>query len=262
MDIPTHSHLELELARKRQELARLSHLSMLGEMAGVIAHELNQPLAAMLNNSQVGHDMIQSGKVDMVELAAILEDIAADTKRADGIIHCMRTHFKRDAEMNMQPVNLNETIREVCELLHNEMAAEGVRVETRLALDLPLVIASSSEVQVVLANLIRNSLEAIRGANCTDARIHFSTRCQDDSVLIEVRDSGPGLSLDMQKRLFEAFATSKSGHSGLGLVTSRSILRLFEGTLTGDNHPEGGAVFRITLPSVPPFNVRCHKMDD
>jgi two-component system sensor kinase FixL len=248
MDITSRKQFEQELAQQRQDLTHLSRVSMLGELAGTIAHELNQPLAAILSNSQVGHSMIREGRPDIGEIGAILEDVAADAKRAGGIIHGMRAMFKKDAVMEVQPVDLNEAVTQVCGLLHSEVVVKKARVELELEEALPLVMAGRVEIQQVLINLILNSLDAMKAAGSRDARIHLSTRSVPGHVILSVRDNGPGIPVEMKQRLFEAFATTKPGGLGLGLAISHGILRRFDGELSGENPPGGGALFRLKLP--------------
>jgi two-component system sensor kinase FixL len=248
IDITERKRSEQELSKQRQDLTHLSRVSMLGELAGTIAHELNQPLAAILSNSQVGHSMISGGKPDMEEMAAILEDIVADAKRAGGIIHGMRAMFKKEAVIDLQAVDLNDAVNQVCGLLHSEIVVKKARMELQLAEDLPLVMAGRVEIQQVLINLVLNSLDAMRNAGSPDATVHISTGFDESGVFVSVRDNGPGIPEEMKSRLFEAFATSKPGGLGLGLAISHGIIRRFDGSLTGENYPEGGAIFRIRLP--------------
>lgn len=248
IDITERKRSEQELSKQRQDLAHLSRVSILGELAGTIAHELNQPLAAILSNSQVGHSMISSGKPDMEEMAAILEDIVADAKRAGGIIHGMRAMFKKEAVIDLQAVDLNDAVSQVCGLLHSEIVVKKARMELQLAEDLPLVMAGRVEIQQVLINLVLNSLDAMRNAGCTDASVQITTGSDESGVFVSVRDNGPGIPEEMKSRLFEAFATSKPGGLGLGLAISHGIIRRFDGTLTGGNHPDGGALFCIRFP--------------
>ncbi len=248
MDITERKLSEQELAQKRQDVAHLSRVSMLGELAGTIAHELNQPLAAMLSNSQVGRSMFDKPNVDMEEMAAILEDITADAKRAGGIIHGMRAMFKKETAMQVQPVDLNEAVQQTCSLLHSEIVVRKAKVKLNLAESLPQVMAGRVEIQQVLINLILNSLDAMKSAGTASSEVVITTELRAGSVVIRVVDNGPGIAPEIQARLFEAFATSKPGGLGLGLAISQGIMKSFEGELTGGNHPEGGAVFEMTLP--------------
>lgn len=250
LDITSRKQSEQELAQQRQDLTHLSRVSMLGELAGTIAHELNQPLAAILSNSQVGHSMIREGRVDLAEIEAIMEDVVSDAKRAGGIIHGMRAMFKKDAVMELQPVDLNDAVTQVCGLLHSEIVVKKARIELDLEESLPLVMAGRVEIQQVLINLILNSLDAMKAAGSCDARIHIGTSSGSGHVILCVRDNGPGIPAEMKARLFEAFVTTKPGGLGLGLAISHGIIRRFEGEMSGENPPGGGAMFRINLPAV------------
>jgi PAS domain S-box-containing protein len=248
VDITARKQSELKLEQQRQELAHLSRVSMLGELAGTIAHELNQPLAAMLSNSQVGHRMMDAGQPDMTEMKEILEDITADAKRAGGIIHGMRAMFKKEAMPEPQPVDLNDAVNQVLGLLHSEIIAQKAKVDLHAAESLPKVMAGRVEIQQVLINLIMNSLDATRANAVGTAHIDITTEHREDRVIVSVHDNGPGIAKEMQDRLFEAFATSKPSGLGLGLAISHGIIKQFGGSLDGENHPEGGAVFRMELP--------------
>lgn len=250
MDITDQKLSDQELAQKRQHLTHLSRVSMLGELAGTIAHELNQPLAAMLSNSQVGRGIVDTPAPDMAELACILDDITADAKRAGSIIHGMRAMFRKESVVETQPVNINEAVTQVCGLLHSEIVVRKAKIVLSLAEELPLVMAGRVEIQQVLINLVLNSLDAMKGAGSVNPRINIVTEHRNCRVIVSVSDSGPGISPEMEPRLFEAFATSKPGGLGIGLSISSGIVRSFEGELSGENRPGGGAVFRMTLPAL------------
>jgi two-component system sensor kinase FixL len=250
IDITERKQSERELTLQRQELAHLSRVSMLGELAGTIAHELNQPLAAILSNSQVGSRMFESAQPDMVEMKAILEDIAADAKRAGGVIHGMRAMFKKEVITGTQPVDMNDAVNQVLGLLHSELMVRKTKVGLHLASSLPFVNAGRVEIQQVLINLILNSLDAMKSAGNGEAKIDISTEHRDGQVIVSVHDNGPGISAEIQKRLFEAFSTTKPGGLGLGLAISHGIVKRFGGQLTGENYPDGGAIFRTMLPVV------------
>ncbi|MBC8039318.1 MAG: PAS domain-containing protein [Opitutaceae bacterium] len=244
IDITDRKQAELEIGAQRKELAHLSRVTILGELSGSIAHELNQPLAAILSNSQVGHRSLDTANPDLKEMAAILADIAADAKRAGGIIHGMRAMFKKDVPPTMQPVDLNETITDVINLLHGELVAQKARVDIRLAEALPPVIAGRVEIQQVVINLVLNSLDAVKTRG-VPGRIEVSTECEKGRVIVSVHDNGPGIPAEMMERLFEPFTSSKPSGLGLGLTISRRIADRFGAQLIAENHPEGGAVFRM-----------------
>jgi PAS domain S-box-containing protein len=248
MDITGRKEAELESARHRRELAHLSRISILGELAGTLAHELNQPLAAILGNAQVGRRMMADPAPDLKEIGAIFDDVAEDAKRAGGIIHGMRAMFRKDPVIEPQPVDLNESVDQVLVLLHSEIIGRKAKVELHAGVGLPPAAAGRVEVQQVILNLVLNGLDAMKGA-ARGALLEITTLQEDGQVHLTVRDHGPGIPAEMMPRLFEAFVTTKSGGLGLGLAISRGIAERFRGGLTAENHPEGGALFRLTLPT-------------
>ncbi|MES2922680.1 MAG: ATP-binding protein [Verrucomicrobiota bacterium] len=247
LDITGRKLAELELASQRQDLAHLSRVSMLGELAGALAHELNQPLTAVLSNAQAGQRFLAKGPLDMAEITAILDDIATDAKRAGGIIHGMRAMFKKDSQADGQPVDVNESVNLVLNLLHGEIVARKAKVILHLGEGLPLVRAGRVEVQQVLINLVMNSLDAIK-SDPRQGSVEITTTRQDGRVIVSVKDTGPGIPAEIMARLFEPFASTKPGGLGLGLAISRSIAERFGGDLLARNQPEGGALFQLVLP--------------
>ncbi len=250
LDITDRQRAELDSARQQRELAHLSRVSILGELAGTLAHELNQPLTAILGNAQVGSGSLRTTPPDLLEMAAILDDIANDAKRAGGIIHGMRAMFKKDAGADPGLLDVNDAVNQVLQLLHSEIVGRKVRLETRLESGLPPVRAGHVEIQQVLINLILNGLDAMKGMP-RERHMEIATSRVDDKIRITVWDHGPGIAADILERLFEPFVTTKAGGLGLGLAISRNIVQSFHGELRAENHPDGGARFHIILP-IPP----------
>ncbi len=248
LDVTRRRLAEREAAHQRQELAHLSRISILGELSGSLAHELNQPLAAILSNSQVGRKSLALPNTDLTELAAILDDITADAKRAGSIIHGMRAMFRKTSTTEIESVNLNTAVHQVLHLINSEIIARHVSLDLQLAPDLPPAGASLVEIQQILMNLMVNSLDAVKTTN-TPGLIKITSRTQDDQIVVSVHDNGPGLSPVQLENLFEPFATTKTNGLGLGLAISRRLTERFAGTLQGANHPEGGAIFHLTLPA-------------
>lgn len=248
LDVTRRRLAEKEAAHQRQELAHLSRISILGELSGSLAHELNQPLAAILSNSQVGRKSLALPSTDLTELAAILDDITADAKRAGSIIHGMRAMFRKTSPTEIESVDLNTAVHQVLHLIHSEIIARHVSLDLQLAPDLPPVRASLVEIQQILMNLMVNSLDAVKTTN-TPGLIKITSRIQDDQIVVSVHDNGPGLAPVQLENLFEPFATTKNNGLGLGLAISRRLSERFAGTLQGANHPEGGAIFHLTLPA-------------
>lgn len=256
MDISEREKAEREEERHRNELAHLSRVSMLGEMAGAIAHELNQPLAAILSNSQVGRRSVDAGAHgDAEETAAIFDDIAADAKRAGGIIHGMRAMFKKDAAMEIQCLDLNEAAQQAVSLVHSEIISRKVRLTLDLHRPLPPVMAGRVGIQQILINLLINAMDALDTlkSSLAVAEIRIATAPCGSMAELTVRDNGPGISPQMQDTLFEPFASTKRAGLGMGLAISRSMAEQFHGKLLAENHPGGGACFRLLLPTAPPM---------
>lgn len=249
LDITERKRAELETSHHRRELAHLARVSTLGELAGALAHELNQPLAAILSNSQVGRRGIEAADPDITETSAIFDDITADAKRAGGIIHGMRAMFKNDASAEAESLDLNDAVRQVLHLLHSEIMSRKVRVDFSPDPTLPPVKAHRVEILQVLINLLLNSFDAIKAGNGNGSPlIEIRGTAEDGNVVVSVRDHGSGIAPQMMDRLFEPFASTKSGGLGLGLAISRRIMQSFAGELEAHNHPDGGAVFRLVMP--------------
>jgi len=247
MDITASKEAELESARHRQELAHLSRVSVLGELAGALAHELNQPLAAILGNAQVGRRMMDDSSPDLRELKAILDDVTDDAKRAGGIIHGMRAMFRKEPVGEVPPVDLNEALHQVLVLLHGEILGRKAKVELDLPAGLPPAVVGRVEVQQVIMNLVLNGLDAMRGAD-REARLEIATARHGAELELSVRDHGPGIPAAAMPRLFEPFITTKPGGIGLGLAISRGIAERFGGSLQAEHPAGGGARFRLRLP--------------
>jgi C4-dicarboxylate-specific signal transduction histidine kinase len=247
IDITSRKLAEEEAAAQTRKLEHLSRVAILGELAGSIAHELNQPLAALLSNAQAGKRFLKQSPPALEEIPPILDDIEADAKRAGGIIHGMRAMLKKDAPIVATEVNLNTCIGQVLSLLNGEILASRVSIHTHLDDSLPLVRAGHVEMQQVLVNLLVNALEILKSIQ-TERLVEIRTTHLEGAAQVTVRDTGPGFSEKMLPRLFEPFVSTKPGGLGLGLVISRSIVEQFRGKMTAENHSAGGAVFCITLP--------------
>ena len=239
---------ERELQTAREELAHLTRVDMLGELSGSIAHELNQPLSAMLNNAQAGLRFLRKGTPNLTEMQALLEDIADDAKRGGGIIHGMKAMFKKEARQEPQPLEVKEIAGLVMQLLHSESLARRTELEFDPGPNLPPVLAGKVELTQVLLNLVLNSLDAMKDSP-GPRKVRITTAMEDRSVCIRVLDSGPGIAPEIRDRLFQPFVSSKPAGLGLGLAISRTIIDRFGGQLHADNRAEGGAEFRILLPA-------------
>jgi two-component system sensor kinase FixL len=255
-DVTERKEADERAARQRSELALLSRASMLGVLSGSLAHELNQPLTAILGNAQTGRRRLGAadpGPGEMGEMGEILDDIITDTKRAGGIIHGMRAMFLRDAEAELEPVDLNAAIRASLTLINSEVAARRGQVEFTPVPWSPRIPARIVELQQVVINLVLNGLDAftpeLRPGE--SPRVVIRVEKDGDCVLIEFADNGPGIPDEDRDRLFEPFFSTKSerGGLGLGLSISRGIVERFGGTIDALPAAAGaGAEIQIRLP--------------
>lgn len=238
---------EKELAQQRNELAHLSRVSALGQLSASIAHELNQPLATILNNAEAARKMLAREPVDLAELREICNDIVTEDHRAANVIRRLRTLFQR-GDMPLQPLDMNELIRDTLALLHTELLMRHVMVVPDLALSLPIVEGGRVQLQQVLLNLFVNAADAMEGNALEERKLVIRTDLAGADVRICVADRGPGVAAADLKNVFEPFWSSKPGGMGMGLAICRSIVSAHRGTLTAANNPERGATFCVTLP--------------
>lgn len=239
---------ESNARRSLGQLAHLDRVAAMGELATSLAHELNQPLAAILANAQAARRLLGAGQPDLDEVRDSLDDIVEDDKRAGEVIRRMRALLKKE-EFRPEPVDLNDVVRVVKRLLAQDAARRGVVLTTELGADLPPVRGDAVQLQQVVLNLLVNAFEAV-GSVAPDRRlVTVRTREQaDGSVELSVEDAGPGISGPHLRQLFEPFFTTKQDGLGMGLSISRSILELHGGEIEAANRREGGACFRCTLP--------------
>ena len=239
-------HLAHQLRTNQLELAHLSRVNVLGEMAGALAHEINQPLTAILSNAQVGSRSMKHGNPDLAEIHAIFDDIASDAKRAGNVIHGMRSMLKKDRTPDPHPLAVNPTIHEVIAMLQSEISSRGTAIELDLANPLPRTHFNRVEFQQVLINLMMNSLDAMK-SKAHGASLKITSSQDGEQVVLSVRDTGPGIADDMMPQLFDPFFSTKSGGLGLGLSISKSIAEHFGAELHATNHPHGGALFELRM---------------
>ena len=249
---------QAEVQQKRAELAHVSRVAALGELTASLAHELNQPLAAILNNSSAAVRFLQAPTPDLPEVRDALGDIAKDTQRAGEIVHRLRDMLRRDTSgFAAAAVDLNHTIRGVERILHSEAILHGVTVQLDLAPGLPPVAGDAVQLQQVILNLMLNAFTAMIGprgeANGTRRLlVRTSSPNGASGVRIDVQDSGTGIPPGELESIFTPFVTSKPDGLGMGLAISRSIVERHGGSIRAANNKVGrGASFSITLPATP-----------
>jgi len=248
MDITARKAAEQEIHQQRNQLAHLSRVNMLGELAGSLAHELNQPLTAILSNAQAAQRFLAHAQPDLAELSDILTDIVAENKRAGEVIHRLRLLLKK-GEVQLQLLTLNDLIQDVLKLVRSDLVNQGVSAQTELSPNLPDLHADRVGLQQVLINLLINSCDAMAQTAREDRRLTIrSGRTEHDSVIVSVTDCGPGIAPDKLEEVFEPFYTTKPNGLGLGLSVCRTIITAHGGKLWATNDSERGATVHFTLP--------------
>jgi two-component system sensor kinase FixL len=243
IDVTAQVKADFQLQLQREEMARMSRVSSMGELTASLAHELNQPLTAIASNAAAGRRMLAQGSPELKMFEELLADVAADARRAGDIIHGIH-HFVRKGEGRRLPVNLNEIVQEVLRLLHSDLLGRGTAVEAQLAPNLPSVDANPVHLQQVLLNLLTNSLEAMQSTPIGKRRIVISTKSEDtSSVLVSVCDSGDGLPKEDLDKVFTHFYSTKPNGMGMGLPIVRSIVEAHGGKLNAENSDEGARFF-------------------
>ncbi len=239
---------ESKARRSLGQLAHLDRVAAMGELATSLAHELNQPLAAILANAQAARRLLAADEMDLAEVRASLDDIVDDDKRAGEVIRRMRSLLKKE-EFRPEPVDLNDAVRNITRLLAQDAARRGVIVETELAPALPPVRGDAVQLQQVVLNLLVNAFDAVARCPPERRRVAVRTREQLSGWLeLSIEDAGEGIPDTHLGQLFEPFFTTKAEGLGMGLSITRSILELHGGEIVAQNLDGGGACFRCVLP--------------
>ncbi|MBN1189397.1 MAG: PAS domain S-box protein [Dehalococcoidales bacterium] len=249
LDITEQRKIEEEADRLRQVMDHVSRVNTLGELAASIAHELNQPLTAIMTNAQTILRILNRGQGHHGEIKDILEDIISDDRRAGDIIRRMREPLKRD-QLTMELLDLNHLINEIYQLVRNDAAISGVRIDLALASGLPLIRGDKTQLQQVLLNLMVNALDAVKEQNTGERKIEIRSSAGKDRRLIrvEIKDTGPGITETNRAHLFELFSSTKPNGLGVGLSICKRLIHDHGGRIWQENLPEGGAGFIFTLP--------------
>jgi len=239
-----------EVARRsREQVELLSRVSLLGEMTASLAHELNQPLAAIVNNATAAMLYLGQGKLNPEQFQDILTDVVEDGRRAHDILQNVRSAIKKGSAIR-GPINLNDVVRAVAHLVQPDATERFCKIEISFARDLPPIEGDPTQIQQVLINLVSNALDAMRDTPPSRRTVEIATsRNGDSTVSVAVRDFGSGLSEATRERLFEQFFTTKEEGLGLGLAIVRSVVEAHGGSVAAENAEGGGARFHFRLPT-------------
>lgn len=246
-DVTDRKQIEESQRRMESELAAALRLASMGELAGSIIHEINQPLAAISASADACRRWIDAGPERTDRALASLDRVVEESRRAAAVVAGLKS-LTRNVAPAIAPLELNEAVREVCTLMLGELAREKVLLETEFETELPHATGDRVQVQQIVMNLARNSIEAMRSSK--RRRLLISTRKSEEGVRLTVSDTGPGIDPEHASRLFEPLYTTKEDGMGLGLSISRKIAGTYGGKLWAEPGKSAGATFHLTLPSV------------
>jgi signal transduction histidine kinase len=232
----------------REQLSRIGRVNLLGELAATIAHEISQPLCAIVSNAQAGQRTLDHDRPDQNEIKDILTDIASDGRRASDVIARIRKMLQKHST-DAVPFSLNDAVHEVLNLVHGRLVQEGVAVHMDLANDLPLVSGDLIQIQQVVLNLILNAADAMVPVDRDKRRLEIRTFADTSQfVTISVHDTGAGISPEDACSVFDALFTTKPDGLGVGLAICRTIVQAHQGKIEVESTPGAGALFLVSLP--------------
>jgi signal transduction histidine kinase len=249
VDVTERKFAEFQMHRQQRELAHLSRVAVAGELSSALAHEVNQPLAAILANASAARRFLLRDPPDLRELREIVEAIAHDNRRAAAVITRFGSLLKK-SDRRWTLVEINDVVASVIDVARTDVISRGVSLTKELAEDLPRFAGDPVQIQQVLLNLIINACDAMESIPAAERRLHVATAAETDGgVRVTVTDNGVGITADHVEDIFEPFVTSKTQRLGLGLAICRSIVADHDGRLWVENQPGCGAVFSFTLPA-------------
>jgi C4-dicarboxylate-specific signal transduction histidine kinase len=249
MDVTDQKYAETARRRNLDEIAHMNRVVAIGELTAALAHELNQPLAAILNNAQVARRFLSDELPDLIQVGVCLADIVADDKRAAEIIQRLRTLVKK-GESHADLVDLNEVVHEAIRLLGHDAMRRQASIKFEPFPGLPPVLGDRVQLCQVVLNLLMNGLEAVAELAASDRReIVRTVEFDNGFVELMVEDSGKGIAEGDLARVFEPFFSTKPEGLGMGLSISRSIVQAHGGRIWAENNVGSGAVFHCVLPA-------------
>jgi two-component system sensor kinase FixL len=230
--------------------AHAGRMATLAEVTATIAHEVNQPLAAIVMSAEAGLRWLVRDDLDIAKVGQIMRLIVSNARRAGDIVQGIRRMATMDGP-ELRPIDLNEVVEEALLLVRSELEASSISLSVTLGPDLPVVLGNRIQLQQVIVNLLVNSIQALAQAGKPMCRITLDTGVDENgAVFFSVRDSGPGIAEGDFDRVFDSFFTTKKGGMGIGLAICQSIITAHGGSIAVSNHPEGGALFQFSLPAM------------
>ncbi|MDR6624422.1 PAS domain S-box protein [Caulobacter segnis] len=254
VDIENRKRAEEELRQSQSDLAHVTRMTTIGELAVSIAHEVNQPLMAVVTNAGACLRWLDGAQTDIAMARQAVERIVRDGHRAGDIITSLRNLARKSAP-RMDPVSLEDVVQPVLDLLQGEFKRRDVVAKAELDEGSTVILGDTTQLQQVLLNLIMNGVEAMAGTTDVARRLTVSARTRDGQALVSVTDTGPGVGADDPDRLFEAFFSTKAEGIGMGLAICRSIIEAHGGRIWAANNATRGGVFSFTLPLAEGYGV-------
>ena len=251
-NVTARRQAQREIEQHRREASYLARVAVLGQLSGAFAHELNQPLTAILSNAEAARQILRRHPPDLELLADIMRDIIQDDQRAAAVIHRLRALLKR-GERRIEPIDATELVGEVLELAHTELMTRRVRTHVVVEPGLRPILGDEVQLQQVLLNLVLNGCEAMSSTGDYGRRLVVTAVADATGhVDLSVRDHGSGIPPELFERLFEPFVPTKTDGLGLGLSISRTIVAAHGGRLWAENNANGGATMHCILPAAGP----------
>jgi len=240
---------EAELRARSSEMAQVARLSTMGELTASIAHEINQPMGAILSNAEAAQMMLEQGSLTPDKLREILEDIRSEDLRASEVIKRLRKLLAR-SEWNLVALDPNTEVAEALRHVAFDAARRGVRLVPVFGLAVPTVLADSVQMQQVVINLVMNAMDAVAGEPGPAREVRVETRGSAGGVDIAVSDQGPGVAAENEAKLFQSTFTTKKDGMGFGLSIIKTIVEMHRGRVTHERNTPRGAIFRVWLPAI------------
>jgi PAS domain S-box-containing protein len=248
IDVTERNLARQEAQRLHDELLHAGRISTMGELAGALAHEINQPLSAIMSNAQAAKRYLSAPAPDMEEVKEILNDVIKEDVHASEIISRMRA-FLRKSKMEVEPLDLNSVFREIATLVKDDAVRRDIKVDLGLDPLLPLVRGDRIQLQQVALNLVLNAFESMNEQPHQKRSVQIRTGLKNSRVFAAVRDNGIGLSAEDVQKIFQPFYTTKTEGLGMGLSICRSIILRHQGHIWAENNPDEGATFYFSLPA-------------